>query len=56
MRTKIDELARALTAVYVERGSTHFDQLYPQRTQKWLVKRLEQLGYQVHLQPLTAAA
>ena len=41
---------------YMERGSTYFDNLHPQRTQKWLVKRLEQLGYQVNLEPLVAAA
>jgi transposase len=41
---------------YVERGSTYFDQLAPQRTQKWLVKRLEQLGFMVSLEPLPAAA
>jgi transposase len=41
---------------YRERGSTYFDQLNPQRTQKWLVKRLEQLGFQVQLEPIGAAA
>jgi transposase len=41
---------------YVERGSTYFDQLNPQRTQKWLVKRLEQLGFSVSLSPLPAVA
>ena len=41
---------------YHERGSTYFDQLNPQRTQQWLVKRLEQLGFQVQLEPIGAAA
>ncbi len=35
---------------YQERGSTYFDQLNPQRTQKWLTKRLERLGYKVILE------
>jgi len=41
---------------YMERGSTYFDNLNPQRTQKWLVRRLEQLGFQVSLEPIAAAA
>jgi len=41
---------------YQERGSTYFDQLNPQRTQKWLTKRLEKLGYKVILEPLEDAA
>jgi transposase len=35
---------------YVERGSTFFDRLHAQRTQRWLVKRLEHLGFTVSLQ------
>jgi transposase len=40
---------------YVERGSTFFDQLHAQRTQRWLVKRLEHLGFSVSLDPVSAA-
>jgi transposase len=36
---------------YFERGADYFDQLNPQATQKWLVRRLTQLGYTVSLQP-----
>jgi transposase len=41
---------------YIERGSTFFDQLNPQSTQKWLTRRLEKLGFKVTLEPLAAAA
>jgi transposase len=41
--------------LYFERGSTFFDQLHAQRTQRWLVKRLEHLGFTVSLNPLAAA-
>jgi transposase len=39
---------------YVERGAQFFDQLNPDSTKKWLVRRLTQLGYHVSLEPLVA--
>jgi transposase len=39
---------------YYERGADFFDQLNPDGTKKWLVRRLNQLGYQVSLEPLAA--
>lgn len=39
---------------YVERGAEYFDQLNPDGTRRWLVRRLQQLGYQVALHPLPA--
>jgi len=40
---------------YQELGATYFDQLEPRRAQRYLVKRLEALGYQVTLTPNAAA-
>jgi transposase len=40
---------------YQDLGATYFDQLDPQRVQRYLVKRLEALGYQVALTPNAAA-
>jgi transposase len=39
---------------YFERGAQFFDQLNPDGTKKWLVRRLAQLGYHVSLEPLSA--
>jgi transposase len=39
---------------YVDRGSTFFDQLHAERTQRWLVRRLEHLGFSVSLDPVSA--
>jgi len=39
---------------YFERGAEFFDQLKPDGTRKWLVRRLNQLGYQVSLEPLAS--
>lgn len=41
-------------AVYRELGGNYFDRLHPERTTKRLVRRLEQLGHQVSLQPKNA--
>jgi hypothetical protein len=38
-------------AVYRELGGNYFDRLHPERTTKRLLRRLEQLGHQVSLQP-----
>lgn len=38
---------------YIERGADFFDQLNPDGTRRWLVRRLNLLGYQVSLQPLS---
>ena len=37
--------------VYKELGGDYFDRLHPERTTRRLVRRLEQLGHQVALQP-----
>jgi len=39
---------------YIELGSDYFDRLNQQRTTQRLIKRLEQLGHQVILQPISA--
>jgi transposase len=39
---------------YFERGAAFFDQLNPDGTRKWLVRRLNQLGFEVSLSPLPA--
>jgi hypothetical protein len=39
--------------VYRELGGNHFDALRPQRTTSKLVRRLQKLGYQVILQPIS---
>ena len=41
---------------YVELGADYLDQLDPQRVTRYLVKRLERLGYEVTLTPEKAAA
>jgi transposase len=40
-------------SVYRELGGNHFDTLRPQRTTSKLVRRLQKLGYQVILQPIS---
>lgn len=40
---------------YHDLGADYFLQLEPERTKRYLVKRLEQLGYEVQLQPRQAA-
>jgi transposase len=37
--------------LYRELGADYFDQLHPNRTKRYLVKRLERLGFQVNLVP-----
>jgi len=37
---------------YYERGADFFDQLNPDGTRRWLVRRLTQLGYRVSLEPI----
>jgi transposase len=39
---------------YYERGADFFDQLNPDGTRRWLVHRLNQLGYHVSLEPIPA--
>jgi transposase len=41
---------------YRERGATHFDRLRHSQSVERLTRRLEQLGYAVHLEPRPAAA
>ena len=41
---------------YVELGAEFLDRLDPERTTRGLVKRLEQLGYKVSLEPQQDAA
>ncbi|MHC4901347.1 MAG: hypothetical protein ACYTGD_06770 [Planctomycetota bacterium] len=41
---------------YVELGADYLDQLDPQRVTRYLVKRLERIGYDVTLTPERAAA
>jgi hypothetical protein len=41
---------------YVELGADYLDQLDSQRVTRYLVKRLERLGYEVTLTPEKAAA
>lgn len=41
---------------YIERGATYFDQLHPQSTQQWLIRRPERFGFQVMLEALPMAA
>ena len=41
---------------YHDLGSTHFDQIEPQRLTRYLVHRLEKLGHKVKLEPAEAAA
>lgn len=41
---------------YQDLGAGHFDRLDPQRQARALQRRLERLGYQVHLEPLDPAA
>ena len=41
---------------YRELGADYFDRQRPEATTKRLVKRLENLGYQVELQPQTLAS
>lgn len=45
----IYELLSHADKEYQDLGATYFDQLNPQRVQRYLVKRLEALGYQVSL-------
>lgn len=41
---------------YQEVGGNYFDEHDRQTTEKQLVRRLEKLGYQVSLEPITQAA
>jgi transposase len=41
---------------FIERGAGFFDQLKPQSTQQWLIRRLERLGFKVTLEPLETTA
>ena len=41
---------------YKDLGVDYFDRLEPERLRRYLVKRLERLGYQVNLTPQTDAA
>jgi len=42
--------------LYHELGGNHFDQLHPERARNRLTRRLEQLGWEVSLQPKTTSA
>jgi len=41
---------------YQELGANYFDQLHPNRVKRYLVKRLERLGFQVRLVPAAQPA
>ena len=41
---------------YRELGATYFDRLRQSQSVERLTRRLEQLGYEVHLEPRPAAA
>jgi hypothetical protein len=41
---------------YRELGADYFDQLHPNRVKRYLVKRLERLGFQVSLAPAAQPA
>jgi transposase len=41
---------------YQDLGAEHFDRMDPERLRRYLVKRLEQLGYQVDLRTKDEAA
>ena len=41
---------------YQDLGTEHFDRMDPERLRRYLVKRLEQLGYQVDLRTKDEAA
>jgi hypothetical protein len=47
----IDYFLLAEPVVYKELGGDYLDRLHPERTTRRLVRRLEQLGHQVALQP-----
>ena len=40
---------------YKDLGPTYFDRLEPERTRRYLVKRLQRLGYNVTLSPASSA-
>ena len=41
---------------YRELGGDYFDKIHPEKAAKRLIKRLEQLGFQVSIQETTAPA